>query len=674
MSTTADKRVAIQYSGVREGRPRATILVITCGAVDRGACIRDFSQYPSEIEYLWLPCSFVQPSGSRFVEVSSSGVVTMVPVRVNANLKTMTVEEILGQKKAMHLASFRYLQGELKRDLEHIVETEGGSARLLADTSPKKSKFSVRGFLRHIQKQGQEVYERHCAVEAAGYIGDDDYRALVTEMLDVKAFALSKLLWWLSDRSQLISYKQPEPLRLAHRGWIAFLERMLPSSADRQRDALALCRAKGLLRRSVAEENELGESRLVCAAAEGWSVEDLELLVEAGGSVHGGGVKGASPLYSAAQNGRSASVSALVRLKADVNAANDNGATPLFAAAQGGHVGCVESLLGLGADANQAKSNGWTPVCVAAWKGHVACIARLADGGADLNAAASDGRTPVAVAVHMFHLDCVEALARLGADLRIGQSDVGELLHVAAAKGHANAISTLARLGGEVDRRARSGWTPLFVVAAAAAGGEDSSSSAADCVRALLSLRADAGAVDSAGRTPLMVAASRGRVDAALALAASAGVQGLEVRVDGARNEVRLGVWLRIGLSALAFFCCGNWAAVLPPSFRRHSAVIPPSFRRHAVIGGECANASEDLPGQRRVCAYTDEGREPGRPFPACIFTVKGGSAHTARETFPGLPLQPGRPSPACLYRQGDPFRPAFSWPKAGLRKVPFMP
>jgi hypothetical protein len=200
MSTTADKRVAIQYSGVREGRPRATILVITCGAVDRGACIRDFSQYPSEIEYLWLPCSFVQPSGSRFVEVSSSGVVTMVPVRVNANLKTMTVEEILGQKKAMHLASFRYLQGELKRDLEHIVETEGGSARLLADTSPKKSKFSVRGFLRHIQKQGQEVYERHCAVEAAGYIGDDDYRALVTEMLDVKAFALSKLLWWLSDR------------------------------------------------------------------------------------------------------------------------------------------------------------------------------------------------------------------------------------------------------------------------------------------------------------------------------------------------------------------------------------------------------------------------------------------------------------------------------------------
>ena len=44
MSTTADKSVAVQYSGVMEGRPKAMVLVITVSAVDRGACIRDFSQ------------------------------------------------------------------------------------------------------------------------------------------------------------------------------------------------------------------------------------------------------------------------------------------------------------------------------------------------------------------------------------------------------------------------------------------------------------------------------------------------------------------------------------------------------------------------------------------------------------------------------------------------------
>ena len=44
MSTTANKEVAVQYSGVKEGRPKAMVLVITVSAVDRGACIRDLSQ------------------------------------------------------------------------------------------------------------------------------------------------------------------------------------------------------------------------------------------------------------------------------------------------------------------------------------------------------------------------------------------------------------------------------------------------------------------------------------------------------------------------------------------------------------------------------------------------------------------------------------------------------
>jgi hypothetical protein len=44
MSTTADKSVAVHYSGVREGRPKAMVLVITVSAVDRGACVRELSQ------------------------------------------------------------------------------------------------------------------------------------------------------------------------------------------------------------------------------------------------------------------------------------------------------------------------------------------------------------------------------------------------------------------------------------------------------------------------------------------------------------------------------------------------------------------------------------------------------------------------------------------------------
>ena len=44
MSTTADKRVALQYSGVDQGRSKAMVMAIRPNAVDRGAYIGDFSQ------------------------------------------------------------------------------------------------------------------------------------------------------------------------------------------------------------------------------------------------------------------------------------------------------------------------------------------------------------------------------------------------------------------------------------------------------------------------------------------------------------------------------------------------------------------------------------------------------------------------------------------------------
>ena len=45
MSTTGNREIAILYSGVVQGKPKATVLVIRTGAVDRGACIQELSQY-----------------------------------------------------------------------------------------------------------------------------------------------------------------------------------------------------------------------------------------------------------------------------------------------------------------------------------------------------------------------------------------------------------------------------------------------------------------------------------------------------------------------------------------------------------------------------------------------------------------------------------------------------
>ena len=65
MSTSSDRDVALGYSGVKQRRPRAMVMVIEAAAVDRGADISEFSQYPGEKEFLWLPCSFVQRAQQR---------------------------------------------------------------------------------------------------------------------------------------------------------------------------------------------------------------------------------------------------------------------------------------------------------------------------------------------------------------------------------------------------------------------------------------------------------------------------------------------------------------------------------------------------------------------------------------------------------------------------------
>ena len=60
MSTTANRDIAIQYSGVKDAKKEATVLEIHTSSVDRGACIQDYSQYQDEREYLWVPLSFLE--------------------------------------------------------------------------------------------------------------------------------------------------------------------------------------------------------------------------------------------------------------------------------------------------------------------------------------------------------------------------------------------------------------------------------------------------------------------------------------------------------------------------------------------------------------------------------------------------------------------------------------
>jgi hypothetical protein len=344
MSTTAKREIALQYSGVKEGLPRAMVLVIQTGAVDRGACLREYSQYPGEDEYLWLPLSFLQPNGRRSVQVVEGGVVDLIPVRVIPNLKTATLEEALTRKRTMHVSAFRFLLSEVFYELRQAAREESARARLLRDPSRRTqlarailapwesqaegseanrfTEYTVQNLVENIEEQCNERLLEHERLEVEEFTSDEVYRGLVIEMLDVRTMACSKFDSWLRDDSELIDNVCKRTLRDAHRGWTAFLKRQMPTDdcKERRSTALSVCLLRGLLRKDVHETNESGETRLVSAAADGAGAEDILLLIAAGAEINPEQSNLKTPLIAAASSGHKEAVLALIGARSAVNA------------------------------------------------------------------------------------------------------------------------------------------------------------------------------------------------------------------------------------------------------------------------------------------------------------------------------------------------------------------
>ena len=107
MSTTTNKRVAMQYSGL--DKQRGTVFEISVGRVDMGADLSWLSQYPGEEEILFPPLTCLEVVGQPRVE---DGVVVF-PLRANMNLKGLTLEQLVERRKQLHLSMARNLAEEL---------------------------------------------------------------------------------------------------------------------------------------------------------------------------------------------------------------------------------------------------------------------------------------------------------------------------------------------------------------------------------------------------------------------------------------------------------------------------------------------------------------------------------------------------------------------------------
>ena len=396
------------------------------------------------MEYLWPAGSFIERSGPSYTVEGGGGLLSMVPVRINANHKARTVEEQRTQKRDMHLAAFRYLLAETSRDLARIAEEERAEDRLARDplrvydlqlwlrtggrpewllpgmSVGTEVTFTVAGLVARIVAQCETVLERHAALPPERYNDDDAFRHTVAEMLETRAAAVATLRGYIEDPGAQMEGVMRDTITTRHRAYLAFLERTLPADGEARASAAArVCRAIGAMQSSADEPDAEGLTPLMRAAADGAGGRVLRCLVAARADVNAREAKlGRTALWLAASFGHAEAVEALARLGGDVDATAEPGvfdSTPMFIAAQEGHTAVIEALGRLGADVNRAAKDGRTPVYMAAEGGHTAAIEALGKLGADVNRASDRGRTPLRIALDRGHAAAADALRRLGA-------------------------------------------------------------------------------------------------------------------------------------------------------------------------------------------------------------------------------------------------------------------
>eukprot|EP00291_Cryptomonas_curvata_P030574 CAMPEP_0172208590 /NCGR_PEP_ID=MMETSP1050-20130122/34565_1 /TAXON_ID=233186 /ORGANISM="Cryptomonas curvata, Strain CCAP979/52" /LENGTH=445 /DNA_ID=CAMNT_0012888215 /DNA_START=1008 /DNA_END=2342 /DNA_ORIENTATION=- len=111
-----DKAVATQYSGV--DKQRGSVFEIVPGRIDIGAELSWLSQYPGEAEYLFPPLSCLEVIDEPHVQ----GQVVVFPLRVNINLKGLTLEQLEERRKVLHMAMADNLREELGFEAAELID------------------------------------------------------------------------------------------------------------------------------------------------------------------------------------------------------------------------------------------------------------------------------------------------------------------------------------------------------------------------------------------------------------------------------------------------------------------------------------------------------------------------------------------------------------------------
>ena len=181
--------------------------------------------------------------------------------------------------------------------------------------------------------------------------------------------------------------------------------------------------------------------------------------------------------------------------------------TGLHAAAQRGDPAALQQALGAKANVNTRDDQGRTPLHVATFAKQRDAIRALARAGAQLGALENDRYDAVTIAAVANDEDSLRVLLELGASARLTTSRYdGTALIAAAHLGHDGVVRQLIGAGAPLDHVNNLHWTALIESIVLGDGGPRHVAT----LRALVDAGASTKLTDREGRTPLVLAQSRG--------------------------------------------------------------------------------------------------------------------------------------------------------------------
>jgi len=436
LSTTTRMEVAVAYIGDK-GMP--VLFKFEVGDMDRGASLSFLSQYPNEEEILIPPLSYLEVVGEPFFMETDEGVTVKVyRARINCNLKSQTIEEIVAHRQKEVLAMLPYLDGTLRRDLSRVA------AALVAD----------------LEKDGAAAEKVKTKIE--------ELEAQILSEFDARCrdLATAKKISWLNLDA---NYKQciGDFIDFKHHGLTRLVKAACDHDADPQSTGLHVAAKKG-------------------------HCETVAALVSAGASAGDLDQSGWTALILACLGRHEAAAAELMDATKLASALNLQGQFKLSAlhlASAKGMAGTVAKLLSLGADAALTDATGKTPLDWAdaeevkavlreqggkhsifyAAEGMPELVAELVKEGADAALTNVEGFTALMMACKNKHeaaaAELMEATKLAGAlDLQGNQGYPGfkrSALHWASAMGLPGTVAKLLSLGADATLTDENGKTPL---------------------------------------------------------------------------------------------------------------------------------------------------------------------------------------------------------------------